>query len=450
MVTRYLRKMVCTVSEQHISVDECRRLFDGNDGVIDLLLRYYDRLCIALCSDVPAGQSADSRLSETALRTLEQVHEAIIDWTNDSLMSGMSPMDYEKAIRYGLVALQLLSGVLIRQLLPSDMYQCMRAEWIRTTDSVLQSAMREQVYQNLDLEYRIAKEWADYELAVVSNDVDLAEQHIARCEELFDTLQTQQGDGSWMGSTKCAFSGEPVTLKLVKSRRGHIASFQALVKAESALASDKEGAARRLESIVRTFTAGETAGGYFSFVQKIATVRLLASIYNEQSQTGNEARLVVIELFLYMERLVAECGDSDSDTASVPLRPIVGRCVDCLQRLGEIAQDDSQVWEELARMLDTAFFSTSCMQMLALSLEVAAYFSVDQPAESPLAVSPEATLSVMATWLVAKLSADIPALPVAEEFACVPPNCSDEAVDEKAAVSDTGAEPTADPPQARG
>ncbi|KAJ1942711.1 Histone transcription regulator 3, partial [Linderina macrospora] len=363
-------------------------------------------------------------------------------------MSGMSGREYEKAIRHGLVALQLLSGVLLQQNSLNDMYQGMRAEWIRVTDIVVQAAESDAACHDLVLVYYIAKEWADYELAVAADDIDSAERHIVCCEELFESSQMQESGNAWTRGVKCTFSGVPVSLDLVKSRRGHAASFQALVNAESALASDKEGAAQQLESIVKKFTVDNGAGGHFSFVQKVAAVRLLASIYHEQSQASSEARLIATELFLYIDRLAAECGSDESDTQSVPVRSVVRKCVDCLQRIGEIAQDDGKVWEELARMLDTELFSIGSKQMLALALEMAAYFLTDQPADSLSNVSPEATLVVMAAWLATKLSVGIQPVAVPKGFACVLLNGSDSAIDEKAAVPNTDADADAAPDQA--
>ncbi|KAJ2819388.1 Histone transcription regulator 3, partial [Coemansia erecta] len=376
-----------------IEAEECVRLFVGNHGIFDVLLRYIGVVLDLLCLS-PVARVPQTALKRVLLRTLIMTHEALLDQARNDL--GSDSLDSQRrALHRGTAIVMLLTESAAVDTPCREQCACMRLEWKLVLGSAI-ARLQIPTSDTCVARYYVAEAWTNYEMAVWYNDLSGAAVAIGACYDLIRDLQGLRESLAGPDALLHTLSGVTVTLELVQQRQAHLDSFNKLGEAVR-LAQSNESQAIDILSDLADPSANSTACSLV-FPQKIAAVRLLAALCRRQSQAAGEVRAIMHELYLYLAQLLAR-----SDDSVLPVRLVLRRCASCLKAIYAMASADGQINRDL-ESADVGLFGAQLASLLAaMLLALARHFTLDPETDSA-STSPEATLVGLAAWLAAKLA----------------------------------------------
>ncbi|KAJ1666015.1 Histone transcription regulator 3 [Coemansia sp. RSA 1646] len=383
-----------TLSDRYeITVDECCHVLENNCGAIDLLMRYFDKLVEAFYS-LPVEFLNSPQLMYIAFKVSITLHEMLLDRTLCMLSITETPENHSLAVRCATFILLVLTNGLIDSTIPNaDSICCyIRSDWTRLIGDAT-NILRLSTDNSHVLQYRFVEAWTLYEASVVSDNIDRARASIAECQKLMEESSRKSSD---ISVARCSFSGVPVTLPLIFRRSEHLCRFVDLHKAKKLASSGDERAAVLLESIINPFS--DSANCVLAFPQTISAIRLLASLHRQTSAAADEAFIIMYELYMYTSQLLEHSTDT-----STPLKQVISHCVDCLQRIWQLSDENSSVCRRLSALCSNSSPQLLATQMVALPLGFMSHFCIDPPIDYPPSLT-EARYIGLSLWLAAVLT----------------------------------------------
>ncbi|KAJ2106803.1 Histone transcription regulator 3, partial [Coemansia sp. RSA 922] len=399
-----------------ITFTECQAVLEGNHGIVDLLLRFIDTTTLRFYV-APADFIKSKDLKRLCLCAVQHTFDVLLDLVGNHISLSKSIDALQHALRQATFVLLLLTDAIASQCDSREMWTTLHAAWIDSVRSSMASAEVPASEQCAGL-YLLSEAWTCYEIDVLANDVSSAAVHIEQCLLLLEQVGLS-GEASL--AVSCAFSGELLSLNLVRERQQHLALFKRLSEAYRLAAKHEQRAADMLSSILVPFSAQPSRS--LPFRQRISAVRLLASLYRQKSAASNESRVILYELALYLSRLLACRADT-----TIPVRAALVRSVECLRRLYEMSEDNAAARQYLEQAADHDGSKRLVMQLVAVALAITCHYALDPALECSLAAV-EVDFVGLAFWLAAKLGAslDVACLEKVSSGSPALPDDSDEA-----------------------
>ncbi|KAJ2061489.1 Histone transcription regulator 3 [Coemansia sp. S146] len=400
-----------------ITSSECQAVLEDNHGIVDLLLRFIDTAALRFYL-APADFIKSKGLKRLCLCAVQHTFDVLLDLVGNCISLSKSIDALQRALRQATFVLLLLTDATVSQPHARAMWTALHAAWSHSIRSSMASA-EVSASEQCAGHYLLSEAWTCYEIDVLANDVSSASVHIEQCSLLLGQIDLS---GEAVLAVSCAFSGELLSLDLVRERQQHLALFKRLSEAYRLARKNEQRAADMLSSILAPFSANPSSS--LPFRQRISAVRLLASLYRQKSAASDESRVILYELTLYLSRLLAYRAE-----ATIPARAVFVRSVECLRRLYEMAEDNLAVGQYLEKAAEDDGPKRLVMQLVAVSLAIACHYAPDPVLESPSAAV-EADFVGLAFWLAAKLGSnfDVACLEKASSGSPALPDDSDEVV----------------------
>ncbi|KAJ1800782.1 Histone transcription regulator 3 [Coemansia sp. RSA 2399] len=378
----------------NVTIDECRHILESNCGAMDLLTRYFSKL-VEIFYSSPVRFLNSPRLMRVAFSVATTFHEPFLDRVHRMLSASKTYEDHSLAIRCAAFMLLVFTNGLIEGAVSDASAICsyMRGALIRLVGDAT-TVLGLSTDDSCILQYQFVESWTSYETGIVSNNTDSAQSSIVMCQKLMEEALRKNVD---ISVARCSFSGVPVTSSLILQRRQHICIFFDLHRAETMASSGDGRAAALLKSAIKPFSG--VANGVLAFPQTISAIRLLASLHRQAAEADEEALLIMYELFIYTSQML----DHSADALPIPLKLIISHCVDCLQRIRQLFDDNSSVYHRLAALCSNNSLQQLAAQAVALPLGFISYFRVDPPVDSPPSLI-EARYIGLSLWLAAVLT----------------------------------------------
>ncbi|KAJ2891744.1 Histone transcription regulator 3, partial [Coemansia aciculifera] len=395
--TGHLALEAPAVAELRITSGECHAVLADNHGAVDLMLRFIDTAALQFY-EAPADFIKSKDLKRQCLSAVRHTFDVLLDLVGTRISLSESSDTFRRAIQQATFVLLMLTDAIASQSQSKDTWLALHAAWAHAVRSSMAAAAavaaREPSSDQYAMQYLVSEYWTCYEIAVLDNDVSSAVVHLDQCLSLLEPLESSGAAGL---VASCAFSGELLTVELVKERRQHLAQFKQLSEAYRLAAIDEQCAVDMLNDILAPLSVHPEKS--LLFCQRVSATRLLAALYRRQSATCDESRIMLCELSLYFSRLLA-CGDG----TMMPARAVLCRSVECLRQVYELAEDSSVVEQYLERAVaDDDRLKRLSMQLVAVSLAISCHFAPDPVLECTSAAT-EADFVCLALWLAAKLS----------------------------------------------
>ncbi|KAJ2816451.1 hypothetical protein FBU31_006572, partial [Coemansia sp. 'formosensis'] len=299
---------------ESITSGECQAVLEDNCGIVDLLLRFTETVATRFYL-APMDIIKSKDLKRLCLCTVLHTFDVLLDLVSTRISLSQSIDALQHALRQATFVLLLLTDAIASQPHSRAMWTSLHTAWTHSIRSSIASA-EVGASELCAYHYLLSEAWTCYEIDVLANDTSSAAVHIEQCVLLLEQVE-QSGEASLVS---CAFSGEFISLNLVRERQQHLALFKRLSEAYRLAATNEQRATEMLSSILAPFSVHPSSS--LPFHQRISAVRLLATLYRQVGAASDEWRAIMYELSLYLSRLLA-C----SAGATIPALAVLARSV---------------------------------------------------------------------------------------------------------------------------